>query len=146
MKIGTIIGALVGGIVMFFLGFLAFAVLFTDYFRSNMIVYPQLEKNPPEFLAIFIFNVAWAAVIAFALDFAGRRSWAEGAKVGAIVMCLVAIGVNSELYAFMNLHKTPGPMVFHVLILIVMGTIAGAAIGLVMGLVGRKSSTVRESM
>lgn len=139
MKIGTIVGALVGGIVMFLLGFLIFGVLFTEYFRANTIQYAGLEKDPPVFWAIFLFNVVWAYLIAFVLEYAGRTGWGEGAKVGAIIMFLLGLGLDIEFHAFMNIHKEVGPMIFHVLILTVMGAITGAVIGLVASFFDRQS-------
>jgi hypothetical protein len=47
MKIGTLAAALAGGIVMFLLGFLFFGILFAEYFRTNMVEYPGLVKDPP---------------------------------------------------------------------------------------------------
>lgn len=138
MKIGTIVGALVGGIVMFLLGFLIFGMLLTEYFRANTVQYAGLEKDPPIVWAIFLFNVVWAYLIAFVLEYAGRSGWGEGAKAGAIVMFLLGLGLDLEFYSFMNIHKEVGPMIFHVLIVTVMGAITGAVIGLVASFFDRK--------
>jgi hypothetical protein len=139
MKIGTIVAVLVGGVVMFLLGFLLFGVLFTEYFRANTVQYAGLEKDPPVFWAIFVFNLVWAALIAFALDFAGKSGWGEGAKAGAITMFLVGLGMDLEFYAFMNIHKELAPMIVHVIIVTFLGLVAGAAMGLVLGYFDRKS-------
>lgn len=133
MKIGTLLGALAGAIVMFGLGFLFFVVLFGDYFKANMIAYPGLEKDPPVFWAIFSFNLVWAYLIAWAMEYAGRSGWGEGAKAGAIVMFIIVVGLNLEFYSFMNVHKELAPVLLHVLIVTFMGAVAGAVIGLVRG-------------
>ena len=138
MKIGTIAGALAGGIVMFLLGGLIFGFLFAEYFKANTIEYAGLVKDPPVMWALFLFNVVWAYLIAFVLEYAGRSGWGEGAKAGAIIMFLLGLGLDLEFYAFMNIHKEVGPMIFHVLILTVMGAITGAVIGLVMGFFNRR--------
>ena len=139
MKIGTLLGALVGGTLMFLIGFLFFGILFADYFRANAIQYAGLEKDPPVMWAIFLFNLAWGALIAFVLDYAGRGGWAEGAKVGAIVMFILAVGMDLEFHAFMNLHKDLAPMLLHVLIVTFMGAVSGAAVGLVSGYFNRQA-------
>lgn len=140
MKIGTIAGAVAGGITMFLLGFLVFAVLLEDYFRENMIAYSGLLKDPPVVWAIFLFNLTWAALIAFVLDYAGRSGWAEGAKAGTIVMFLLALGIDLDFFAFMNVHKSVAPIIVHILVISIMGGISGAVIGVVMGLFGRRTA------
>ena len=140
MKIGTIVSAIVGAIVMFVLGGLFFVMLFADYFRDNMIQYSGLLKDPPVMWAIFLFNLVWAWLIAFVLEFAGRTGWAQGAKAGAIVMFFLAVGLNTEYFAFMNVHKGLGPVIANVLIVTFMGLVTGAVIGFVGGLFHRKTA------
>lgn len=140
MKIGTILAALAGGIVMFGLGFVFFAVLFATYFQENMIQYPGLMKDPPVIWAIFLFNFVWAWLIALVLDHWAKLSgWGEGAKAGAIVMFVIALGMNLDFYAFLNFHKSLAPVIVHLIIVTVMGAIAGAVIGLVLGYFNKKA-------
>ncbi|HEX6124000.1 MAG TPA: hypothetical protein VFZ23_01380 [Pyrinomonadaceae bacterium] len=138
MKIGSLVAAFVGGIVMFLLGGVIFGILFADYFKSNMVEYAGLAKDPPLMWALVLFNIAWGALIAFVLDYAGRVGWGEGAKVGAIVMFILALGIDLEFHAFMNIHKELAPMLLHILLVTIMGAISGAVIGLVMGFFHRK--------
>ena len=140
MKIGTIVAAIVGAIVMFGLGSLFFAVLFSDYFRGNAIQYTGLEKDPPVIWAIFLFNLVWAWLIAYVLEFAGRTGWAEGAKAGAIVMFVLAVGISIEFFAFMNLHKEVAPVIAQILLVTFMGTVTGAVIGFVGSLFNRQAT------
>jgi hypothetical protein len=132
MKIGVLTAALAGGLVMFLLGFVFFGFLFADFFRANMVSYPGLAKDPPLVWAIFLFNLAWGWLIAWVVD-KTRGGWAEGAKTGAIVMFLLAVGIDLDFHAFMNLYKGLAPMLLHVLIVTFMGMVAGAVSGLVLG-------------
>jgi hypothetical protein len=142
MKIGTLVGALVGGVVMFLLGFLLFGLLLSEYFKGNTIEYAGLVKDPPVIWAIFLFNLAWAYLIAFVLDYAGRSGWGEGAKAGAIIMFILALGIDLEFHAFMNIHKELAPMIVHILIVTLMGGVAGAVIGYVQAVFARKAVAV----
>ena len=63
MKLSTIVAALVGAVVMFLLGWLFFGLLLATYFNSNMIKYPGLAKDPPDFICLFLFNLVWAPVL-----------------------------------------------------------------------------------
>ena len=131
MKIGTLLGAVAGGILMFLLGFLAFGVLLSEFFKANTFQYPGLMKDPPNVPLIFLFNLVWAWLIAWVLEFAGRSGWAQGAKAGAIIMFFVALGGDLDFEAFLNMHKSFTPLLVHILIATVMGAIAGAVIGLI---------------
>lgn len=132
MKIGTLAAALAGGIVLFLVGFLFFGLLLADYFRANMVEYPGLVKDPPLVWAIFLFNLAWGWLVTWVVDRSGVVGWAEGAKVGAIVLFIIGVGVDLEFHAFMNVHKALAPMLVHILIVTVMGAIAGAVVGLIL--------------
>jgi len=136
MKIGTLLGALAGAIVMFLLGYLFFGVLLSDYFKANTIQYAGLVKDPPMVAMIFLFNLVWAWLIAFVLEYGGRSGWAEGAKIGAIVLFVLSLGIFFEFEAFMNLHRSLTPMLVHLLVVTVMGAIAGAVIGAIQGRFG----------
>lgn len=140
MKIGTLLAALAGGIVMFGLGFLFFGVLFAEYFMANTTQYPGLAKDPPIVWAIFLFNLAWAWLVAWVMEYAGRSGWGEGAKVGAIVLFVLGVGIDLEFHAFMNLHKELAPMLLHILIVTFMGAVAGAVIGWIIGYFNRKAA------
>jgi tryptophan-rich sensory protein len=137
MKIGTIVGAIAGAIVMFLLGFLFFGFLLADYFKANTIEYAGLVKDPPAMVLIFVFNLVWAWLIAWVLEYAGRNGWAEGAKAGAIIMFALALGINVEFEAFMNVHRSLTPLLVHILIVTIMGAVAGTVIGQVRGYFNR---------
>lgn len=140
MKVGTLVAALAGGIVMFGLGFLFFGLLFAEYFKANTIDYPGLVKDPPLVWAIFLFNLVWGWLIAWVVDRSNLGGWAEGAKAGAIIMFVLALGIDLEFHAFMNIHKEFAPMILHIGIVTVMGAIAGAVIGLVLGYFNKSKS------
>jgi polyferredoxin len=141
MSTGTIVGVIAGSIVMFLLGWLFFGVVFAEYFQANMVQYANLEKNPPVIWAIYLFNLAWAALIGIVLAYGGRSGWAEGAKAGAIVMFVLSAGLNMEFFAFMNLHKDVAPMLVGVLVVTLLGAVSGAVIGAVKAYFERPAST-----
>lgn len=138
MKIGTLLAALVGGIVMFMLGFLFFVVMLGDFFQNYVIKYAGLIKDPPEIALIFLFNLMWAWLIAIVMEWANIKNLVGGAKAGAVVMFLLILGVNLQYYAFMNFYTSFVPLVVDVAVVTVMGASAGAVMGLVLGFFGKK--------
>ena len=140
MKIGTLVAAIVGGLVMFCIGGLVFGFLLGEYFRANTIEYAGLVKDPPLMWLIFLFNVVWAWIIAYVMEYGGRSGVAEGAKIGAILLFAITLGLDIEFEAFMNVHRSFSPMLVQLAIVIVMGAISGAVIGWVVGFFDRRAS------
>lgn len=132
MKLGTILGAVAGGIVLFLVGYLFFGVLFADYFTANTNQYPGLVKDPPNIPLIFLFNVIWAWIIAFVMEYSNREiSAIGGAILGAVLMFAIALGMDVEYEAFMNLHKSFVPLIAHIVVVAFMGALAGALIAVI---------------
>src|SRR5262245_18656193 len=138
MKLGTILAAIVGGVVMFLLGFVFFGILLTSFFKEHTVVYSGLVKEPVEIPLIFLFNLVWAWLIAVVMEWSGIRNLASGAKAGAAIMFLLYLGGNIQQYAFMNLYTSIMPLVVSVLVVTVLGAVAGAVMGLVMGFFNKK--------
>lgn len=143
MKIGVLAAALAGGLVMFLLGFLFFGFLFADSSRANMVEPASLQKNPPLVWAILLFNLAWGWLIAWIVD-KTRGGWAEGAKTGAIVMFILAAGIDLEFHAFVNVRKELAPFLVHILIITFMGMVAGAVSGAVLGVFQQADGRVNQ--
>jgi len=141
MKLGTLLAAVAGAIVMFLLGFLFFGVLLSGYFSASTIKYAGLVKDPPEFICLFLFNLVWLWLVAFVADYwAGARTFAGGAKVGAIILFCIALGLMLQNCAFMNMYTSVVPMIVYVLVVTVMGTIAGGVTGIVLGFFSKKET------
>ncbi|MEQ1764525.1 MAG: hypothetical protein ABL984_15450 [Pyrinomonadaceae bacterium] len=132
MKLGTLLGALAGGIIMFLTGYLFFGFLFADFFMANSNQYPGLIKDPPNVLLIFLFNLVWAWIISFVMEYSNREiSPMGGAILGAVLMFAIALGMDIEYEAFMNIHKSFAPLVAHMVFVAVMGALAGTVIAVI---------------
>ena len=142
MKIGTLVAAIVGGLVMFAMGGLVFGFLLSEYFKANTIEYAGLVKDPPLVWLIYLFNVVWAWIIAYVLDYAGKTGIGEGAMVGAILMFAISLAVTFEFEAFMNLHMNLTPTLVQLAIVIVMGAVTGAVVAAIQRFFGRRTSEV----
>ena len=132
MKLSTILGAIAGGIAMFLVGYLFFGFLFADFFMANSNQYPGLMKDPPNVLLIFLFNLVWAWIIAFVMEYSIREvSPIGGAILGAVLMFAIALGMDIEYEAFMNMHKSFVPLIAHMVIVAFMGALAGIVIAMI---------------
>jgi hypothetical protein len=137
MNIRVLVATLAGGITMFLLGWLIFGILLMDFFKANMINHPGLMKDPPNFLGLIIFNLAFAWLFAFIFDYwANIRTFIGGLKGGALIMLPLTIGINFQYLAFMNIHTGYTPVIVDIIAATILGAIAGGVIGFVLGKMG----------
>src|SRR5215213_2077007 len=134
MNIRVLVAALVGGIVMTLLGWLIFGILLMNFLKAYMIQYNGLEKNPPDWIPLIIFNLAFAWLFAFVFDYwATIRTFVGGVKGGALIMLPLVIGIDFQYMAFMNLYNGYVPIIVDIIAATVLGAIAGGVIGFVLG-------------
>jgi len=96
------IGTLVGGVVMFALGYVIFVLLMGDYF-SSQITMPGLERETPIIWAQLLGTAVLAALVTLCLEWSGASSPMQAFKIGAIVGLLVWVGVDFIYYGFTNM-------------------------------------------
>lgn len=143
MLIRLAAATVVGGIVFFVVGFLIYG-LFLDpaVMRPNMNEFAGLIKDVPDWAPLIIANLVSALLFAWIYDaLAGIRSFAAGAKAGAIIMALISLSLQLMFYAFWNLHKNLVPVVADLAGSLVMGAIGGGAIAAVLGAMQKKDAT-----
>ena len=142
MLIRVLAATVAGGIAIFVLGFLIYGLLLDPYMKANMVQYAGLVKDPPGWAALVGANLANALMLAFVFDYwAGIRTFVGGVKGGAIIMFLIALTLDLQFLAFMNLWKgDPLPIVVDILGATVLGALAGGVIGLVLGLMNKNSA------
>ena len=130
-----LVAALVGGIVMFGLGFLIYGMLLEPYMKANMTAEAvKLMKNPPNFVLLVVSNLMLALVLAVIFErWASIKTFVSGAIAGAIIVFLMALGIDLQFAATMNLMNGFVPVIVDVLAATAMGAITGGVIGLVLG-------------
>ena len=135
-----------GGVAFFILGFLIYGVILDPLvMKPNMNEFPGLTKEMPLWVPLVLANMASALLLAYIFDvWAGIRTFAGGAKAGAIVSFLISLSYQLLFIAFWNLTKNYIPNAADVVASAVMGAIGGGVIGLVLGLMN-KSATVDAS-
>lgn len=122
-----LIGTVVGGIVLFFLGYLVFGVLFADFFAANAGTATGVEKMPFDFVSLGIGQLAWGAALTVILTWAGVRSIGQGATTAGIAGLLVFLGFDLTMYATSNMSNLTATLVDPILAGVLFA-VAGAAI------------------
>ena len=143
MLVRVLAATVAGGIAMFALGFVIYGVLLDPYLKANMVQYTGLIKEPmPDMVPLAAANLANAFLYAFIFDkWAGIKTFVGGLKGGAILALLMALVMDLNFFAFMNLMKGYTPVLVDLLGATVMGCLAGGVIGLVLGLMNKRAAS-----
>ena len=124
------IGTLVGGLILFFLGYLIFGVVFDDFFAANAGTATGVPKMPIDFVSLAIGQLASAAALTLILGWANVSSVGQAARVSALVGLLFFFGVDLTMFATSNTQNLKAAVVDPILAAVLFG-VAGAAIGAV---------------
>lgn len=119
-------GTVVGAIAMMAVGYLAWEVLFAEYFAA------WDEGNPVVWWALITGNLVMAAILTMWLDKSGASGWMDSAKSGAMLGLMVWLGLH--LMWISGLAEADLGM--HIAAVVLDGVtwgVAGAAIGMVGG-------------
>ena len=125
-------GTVVGGVVLFVLGWLFWTVLFAGFFEGQMGSATGVLKEPPVIWAEILGILSLAALYTLVIQWRGDSTVMDGLKTGAIVGFLLWFGVDFILFSFQNVGTLTGSIVDPILELVRTG-IAGAAIVAVAG-------------
>ena len=135
------IGPLVGGVVLYAVGYLIFSMAFAGFYAANTGSATGVERVPTIIWAEALGNLAYAALIVYAMgNRAGSASVSEGAKIGAIVGFLAWFMVDFVFYSSTNIANLTRTIA-DPLLEIVHGGLGGAAIAAVLGRVGAARPT-----
>jgi hypothetical protein len=121
------IGTLVGGLVLFFLGYLVFGVVFADFFAANAGTATGVPKMPFDFVSLAIGQLAWGAALTLILGWASVSSVGQAARTSALVGLLFFFGIDLTMFATTNTSTLKAAVVDPILAAVLFG-IAGAAI------------------
>ena len=141
MLIRVVAATVAGGIVFTVLGFLIFGLALAETMKSWTVQYPGLMKDPPNFIALVLSNLAWAFLLAVIYErWASIRTFQTGAIAGAVLMFIAAAAIDLQYKAFMVLLIGYLPIIVDVLAVGFMGAIAGGVIGLVLGAMNKSDA------
>jgi hypothetical protein len=137
-----IIGGIVGGIVYFFLGYLFYGKLLTDFFHSNAGTATGVDRAMDHFewWALALGNVLSGCLLSYVFVKSNVNSAGAGLLTGAAIGLLVAAAYDLVSYGVTNLMTTTS--VFgDIGTFTVMSAIAGAIVGWICGLIGKAPAT-----
>ena len=105
------IGTVVGGIVLTLLGYLIFGIIFADFFAANAGSATGVPREPFNFVALVIGQLAWGAALTLILGWASVSSVGAGVRVGALAGLLLFLGFDLTFYATTNVQNLMASLV-----------------------------------
>lgn len=127
------IGTLVGGVVLFALGYLIFELAFAAFYADNVGSASGVERDPQLMWAVILGTLAYAALITFAMQRqAGSMTVGNGLVIGAVVGFLLWGTTDFILYGITNLSNLTRTIV-DPLLEAVRGGVTGGVVAAVLG-------------
>ena len=128
------LATIAGSVVLFLMGSLIWGILLGSWFSANEIEYAGLSRQPPGLLMLFSSNVAFALLLAFVFErWANIKTFTAGLGGGAVLGVLIHLGFELSVLGYMNLYKSPGPVLADVAAEAARTSLAGGVVALVLG-------------
>jgi hypothetical protein len=132
-----LIGGVAGGVAMFLLGWLFYGILLADMMAAETADSASMMKEMPDMLPLIIGNLSWGFLLAYIFNkWASIDTLVSGAKGGAVVGFLIAVGFDTIFYATTTMY-TPKLMAIDIVVSTFMFTVAGGVVGYALGM-GKK--------
>jgi hypothetical protein len=134
-------GTLVGGVALFFLGYLFYGMALSSFFSQHSTAPSGAMKPMAEMIwwALILGNLASAALLTYIfLKMGNVKSIADGAKTGGAIGLLLALSVDLVRYATENSFDLTG-LFADVVVFTVMNAIAGGMIAAFLGMGAKKA-------
>jgi hypothetical protein len=128
------VAAVVGAIVMFTLGFLIFGLALDSFMSANIVQYEGFQKDPPAFVPMILSFLVFSWLISFVFDqWADIRTFAGGLIGGGLIMFAITLANEMSFLAFMNLYQGLGIVAVNIVVITIIGAVAGGLIGAILG-------------
>jgi len=131
MNTKFLVGALIGAVLFFLLGWLVYGILLADMMAGYMntaCTKPMEEMN----MGLMVLgNVCFGVLFAYILSNGGAKfsSFSGGAMAAAVVGLLIALGYDSMLYAQSTMMNSFNGVYMDVAAFAIISAIAGGGIG-----------------
>ncbi len=128
-----LLGTIAGAVPSFFLGYLFYGILLAGFFADHGGSATGVMKETPDFLFLILGHIFFGAFVTYIwMQWANIKTFATGAKGGAILGLLMGLGVDLISYAVTNTKDLTGALAHVVVTMILLG-ITGGVVGWVLG-------------
>jgi hypothetical protein len=137
MNMQILKGTLFGGIAYFFLGWIIYGMLLTDFATANF----NQCMNRPEmemiWWAMIVSCFVYALFLTLFLKGSGGSTWLDGLKTGALFGCLFALTIDMSFYSMTTMYSS----FTGILVDVIAASVSAAITGIVIVLLWGKAKT-----
>jgi len=128
-----VIGTLVAGVAMFFLGWIIYGIALADMMHESCNSCMARPMEEMIWWALIASNFVWGLLLTLALKWAGSFTMNSGAKTGAILGLLAGLGFDLNMYAMTTMFSSFTLVAIDCFAWTVIFGITGALTALVLG-------------
>lgn len=122
-----LLGTVVGAVVFTLLGYLAYGIVFADFFANNGGSATGVQRDPFDFVSLVAGQVVFGALLTIILMWASAANVMQGVKIAFVTGLLFFLAIDLTLYATTNIQNLKASLVDPI-IGGVLFAVAGAAI------------------
>jgi Ca2+/Na+ antiporter len=138
----VVMGTIVGGIVLYALGYVIFDVAVKSFYAANLGSATGVTREPQLIWALMLGTLAYGALVAFAIENrAGAVTVGGGVMIGALVGFLLWATADFLLYGATNISNLTRTVVDPLLEIVR----AGVAGGVIVAVVGKRREVARQT-
>ena len=133
------IGTIVGGVVLYVLGFVFWEMLFADFFAANDGTATGVDREVPVMWAMILGTLIYAEAITFGIEARKAVTLVSGAVVGGVIGVWIWGTADLIIYSLTYLNQLPN-VIADIVLEGLRGAIAGAVVALVLSKIGGSGS------
>jgi hypothetical protein len=126
-------GTVVGGIVVFLVGWLIYGVLLMDYMKANMNQCTARPEGVMIWWAMIASQFLSALLLTLVLKWSGAKGIADGLKTGALFGILLGASMDLSFWSMTTLYNNLGVLAVDVVVYTLLMAVMGMVIVLVWG-------------
>ncbi len=126
-------GTVIGGIVIFLLGYLVWGILLMDFTMNNYNQSIYLPTDKMILWAMIASNLFMALMQTLFLKWGQAKTWIDGLKIGALFGVLYALSLDLGFYGMTNVILNFGAIIVDTLAYIIVCGLTGLVIVLTWG-------------
>ena len=142
-----IIGGIVGGVLFFFLGWLFYGNLMTQYFLDHPGTATNVDRpaDQMQWWALILGNILEGFVLSYIFVKSGVATLSAGLITGGIVGFLMGASIDLIMYGTTNMYSKHA-LVADIAVNIVRFAIGGAVIGAILGMMNKRTTVTNVTV
>lgn len=106
-----LLGTVVGAVVFTLLGYLAYGIVFADFFASNGGSATGVQRDPFDFVSLVAGQVVFGALLTMILIWASAANVMQGVKIAFVTGLLFFLAIDLTMYATTNIQNLKASLV-----------------------------------